>query len=72
MSVFFGLGNNEYQVQAKRAEELYAGGVPGSITGLLPLNVRVPSNAVTTGAAVSFALSIGSHWTAFQVTIALR
>jgi len=72
VSVYFDLGNNEYQVQAKKAEVLYAGGVPGSVTGLLQINVRVPSNAVTTGAAVPFALFIGPHWTVFQVTIALR
>ncbi len=46
------------------------GGVPGSITGLLQINVRVPSNAVTTGVAVPFALFIGPPWTV-QVTIAL-
>ena len=72
VSVLFDLGNNEYPVQAKRAEVLYAGGVPGSTTGLLQLNVRVPSNAVTTGAPVPFALFIGSHWTMLQVTIPLR
>ena len=72
VSVFFDLGNNERQVQAKRGEVLYAGGVPGSVTGFLQISVRVPSNAVTTGTAVPFALFIGSHWTVYQVTVALR
>jgi uncharacterized protein (TIGR03437 family) len=72
VSVYFDLGNNEYLVQAKKAEVLYAGGVRGSITGLLQINVRVPSNAEVTGAAVPFALFIGSHWTVFQATMALR
>jgi len=72
VSVFFDLGNNEHQVQAKRAEVLYAGGVPGSVAGLLQINVRVPANAVDTGPAVNFALFIGSHWTVYQVKVALR
>jgi uncharacterized protein (TIGR03437 family) len=72
VSVFFDLGNNEYQVNARRGEVLYVGGVPGSVVGLLQINVRVPSDAVTVGPAVPFALFIGSHWTMFQVTMALR
>jgi uncharacterized protein (TIGR03437 family) len=70
--VFFDLGNNEHQVQAKRGEVLYAGGVAGSMAGLLQINVRVPADAVDTGNAVPFALFIGSHWTVYQVTMALR
>jgi uncharacterized protein (TIGR03437 family) len=72
VSVFFDLGNNEHQVEAKQAEVLYAGGVSGSVAGLLQVNVRVPANAVDTGDAVPFVLIIGSHWTGYQVTIALR
>jgi uncharacterized protein (TIGR03437 family) len=72
VSVFFDLGNNEHQVEAKQAEVLYAGGVSGSVAGLLRLDVRVPANAVDTGNAVPFALFIGSHWTVLQVTMALR
>ncbi len=72
VSVFFDLGNNEHQVQQKQAEVLYAGGVPGSAAGLLQVNVRVPADAVDTGPAVPFALFIGSQWTVFQVTVALR
>ena len=72
ISVFFDLGNNEYLVQAKRAEVLSAGGVSGAVAGVLQVKVRVPANAEDTGDAVPFALFIGSHWTVFQVTMALR
>jgi uncharacterized protein (TIGR03437 family) len=72
VSVFFDLGNNEHQVRAKQGEVLYAGGVAGSVAGLLQINVRVPADAVDTGNAVPFALFIGSHWTVYQVTMALR
>jgi len=69
---YFDLGNNEFQVPSKPGEVLYAGGVSGSVAGLLQVNVRVPANAVATGDAVPFVLLIGSHWTVYQVTIALR
>ena len=72
VSVLFDLGNNEFQVPSKRGEVLYSGGVPGSVAGLLQINVRVPANAVATGNAVPFALFIGSHWTVYQVSVALR
>jgi len=72
VSVFFDLGNNEHLVQQRQGEVLYAGGVAGSVAGLLQVNVRVPANAVETGNAVPFALFIGSHWTMYQVTLALR
>ena len=69
---YFDLGNNEFQVPSKPGEVLYAGGVSGSVAGLLQVNVRVPANAVATGDAVPFVLLIGSHWTVYQITIALR
>ncbi|MEO8594078.1 MAG: hypothetical protein ABI759_12220 [Candidatus Solibacter sp.] len=72
VSVFFDLGNNEHLVQQRQGEVLYAGGVPGSVAGLLQVNVRVPAEAVDIGPAVPFALFIGSQWTVFQVTVALR
>ena len=50
---------------------LYAGGSPGSVAGLLQMNVRVPANAGA-GERAPFVLIIGSHWTVYQVTIALR
>jgi uncharacterized protein (TIGR03437 family) len=49
----------------------YAGGVPGSVAGVLQLNVRVPSGAHT-GDAVSFTVVIGDQWTGSQATVALR
>ncbi len=72
VSVMFDLGHNEHQVQARQGEVVYAGGVSGSVAGLLQVNVRVPANAVDTGNAVPFLLIIGSHWTVHQVTVALR
>ena len=72
VSVFFDLGNNEFQASSKPGEVLYAGGVSGSVAGLLQVKVRVPSNAVAKGDAVPFALVIGAHWEVFQITIALR
>lgn len=72
VAVFFDLGNNEFPVPSKPGEVLYAGGVSGSVAGLLQVDVRVPANAVATGRAVPFVLVIGSHWTVYQVGIALR
>jgi uncharacterized protein (TIGR03437 family) len=54
-----------------QAEVLYAGGVLGSVAGVLQLNVRVPSNA-RSGDVVHFAVVIGAQWTGFQATVALR
>jgi uncharacterized protein (TIGR03437 family) len=72
VSVFFDLGNNEFQVPSKLGEVLYAGGVSGLVAGLLQIDVRVSANAVATGNAVPFALFIGSQWTVYQATVALR
>ena len=72
VAVFFDLGNNEFNVPSKPGEVLYAGGASGSVAGLLQVNVRVPANAVATGNAVPFVLVIGSHWTAYQIGIAVR
>jgi uncharacterized protein (TIGR03437 family) len=68
VSVFFSRGLYEEWGQG---EMLYAGGSPGSVAGLLQVNVRVPANAGT-GERVPFAFLIGSQWTVFQITIALR
>ena len=70
--IFFDLGTSEFPVPPKAAEILYAGGVPGSVAGLLQINLRIPVDAVTTGGQVPFLLIIGSHWTVYQVSIALR
>jgi uncharacterized protein (TIGR03437 family) len=66
--------DSEYPVEgeARQGEVLYAGGVFGSVPGLLQVNVRVPANVWTSGGPIPFGLMIGSQWTAFQVTIALR
>jgi uncharacterized protein (TIGR03437 family) len=68
VSVFFARGLYEEWGQS---EVLYAGGSPGSVAGLLQVNVRVPANAGA-GERVPFAFIVGSHWTVFQVTVALR
>jgi uncharacterized protein (TIGR03437 family) len=68
VSVFFARGLYEEWAQG---EVLHAGGSPGSVAGLLQLNVRVPLNSGT-GDKLPFALIIGSHWTVYQVTIAVR
>jgi uncharacterized protein (TIGR03437 family) len=56
---------------SEEAEVLYAGGVLGSVAGVLQLNVRVPSNAYT-GDAVHFTVVIGAQWTGYQATVAVR
>jgi uncharacterized protein (TIGR03437 family) len=72
VSAMFDLGTNEFPVAPKSAEVLYAGGVPGSVAGLLQINLRVPGDAEVTGSQVPFLLIIGSHWTVYQVSLALR
>ena len=70
--VFFDLTDNEFPVPSKAAQILYSGGVPGAIAGLLQINLRVPPDVVRTGDRVPFLLIIGSHWTVYQVRVALR
>jgi uncharacterized protein (TIGR03437 family) len=69
---FFDLTDNEFQVPSKAGEVLYSGGVSGSVAGLLQIKLRVPANTVSKGDAVPFLLIIGSHWTVYQVTVALQ
>jgi uncharacterized protein (TIGR03437 family) len=52
-------------------EILYAGGSPGSVAGLLQINVRVPPDALA-GNAVGFWLVIGHDGVLGSPTIALR
>jgi len=59
----------EYDVNAD-GEVLYAGGSPGSVAGLLQINVRVPLGALA-GKAVAFDLIIGRDYLP-ALTIALR
>jgi uncharacterized protein (TIGR03437 family) len=68
VSAFFDFGDPSI----KEADVLYAGGVPGSVAGLLQVNLRLPANPLVTGDAVHFALRVGSQWTGSQVTVALR
>jgi uncharacterized protein (TIGR03437 family) len=72
VSVFFDLTTNEFQVPSKAAEVLYSGGAPGSVAGLLQINIRVPANAVAKGDSVPFLLIIGPHWTVYQVGVSLQ
>lgn len=71
VSVVFDLGLADFGIASKQAEVLYAGGVPGSIAGLLQVNFRVPANE-SAGNAMPITLFIGPHWTVFEVTIAIR
>jgi uncharacterized protein (TIGR03437 family) len=70
--LLFDLGSNEFQVPSRTAEVLYAGGVSGSIAGLLQINARVPANVQQTGSAVPFMLIVGSRWSVYRATISLR
>jgi uncharacterized protein (TIGR03437 family) len=72
VTVLFDLGTSEFPVPPKAAEILYAGGVRGAVAGLLQINFRVPAETVATGGRVPFILIIGSHWTVYQVSVALR
>jgi uncharacterized protein (TIGR03437 family) len=49
----------------------YAGSAPGSIMGLLQINLRIPENAPT-GDAVPFTITIGGVPTQSGVTLAIR
>ncbi|HXP83192.1 MAG TPA: IPT/TIG domain-containing protein [Bryobacteraceae bacterium] len=68
-SVWFDNGP-QYDISAY-GEVLYAGGSPGSVAGLLQLNVRVPPDALA-GDAVAFGLIIGGERAPGPLTIALR
>jgi uncharacterized protein (TIGR03437 family) len=72
VSVFFDIGLGDDGPPAKQGEVLYAGGSPGSVAGLLQVNVRVPANATVAGDKVPFALIVGSQWTVYQATVALQ
>jgi uncharacterized protein (TIGR03437 family) len=74
VSAYFNIGRSgeEGEIAPSKGEVLYAGGVPGSLAGLLQVNIRVPANSGITGDAVQFALVIGEQWNAFQVTLAVR
>jgi uncharacterized protein (TIGR03437 family) len=68
VSVFFARGLYE---EWAHGEVLHAGGSSGSVAGLLQVDVQVPLNSGI-GDKLPFALVIGSHWTVYQVTIAVR
>ena len=70
--IFFDLGTSDFPLLPKAAQIQYAGGVPKSVAGLLQINFRVPADAVTTGGRVPFLMIIGSHWTVYQVSVALK
>ena len=72
VSVFFDIGLGDDGPPALQAEVQYAGGSVGSVAGLLQVNVRVPADAKVTGDIVPFVLIIGSQWTAYQATVALK
>jgi uncharacterized protein (TIGR03437 family) len=53
------------------AQVEYAGGSPGSVAGLLQLNVRLPAG-LAAGAAVPVSVNIGGVNSRDGVTIAIR
>jgi uncharacterized protein (TIGR03437 family) len=69
ISVWFDNGP-QYDFNAY-GEVLYAGGSPGSVAGLLQVNVRVPPDALA-GNAVAFGLVIGNSRAPGSLTIAVR
>jgi uncharacterized protein (TIGR03437 family) len=72
VSVFFDISPDDNGAIAPvPGEVLDAGGVSGSVAGLLQVNIRLPAHLLT-GDALPFALVIGDYWEAFQETLALR
>ena len=71
VSVVFDLGLEDLGIVPQPAEVLYAGGVYGSVAGLLQVNVRLP-RGVSMGSRVPFVLAIGSEWTGSQTTLAIK
>jgi uncharacterized protein (TIGR03437 family) len=70
MSAAFNVGHEGWA--EAQGEVLYAGGVPGSIAGLMQVNLRTPTRALR-GPTIEFGLCIGSHCVQeFQITIALE
>ncbi len=65
------LANVRVTIGERPADVIYAGGSPGSVEGLLQLNVRIPSD-VTPGAQVPVSLQIGSATSPAGGTIAVR
>lgn len=72
VAVYFDIDLGDDGPSANPGEVLYGGGSPGSVAGLLQVNVRVPANATVAGDKVPFALIIGSQWTVYQATVALQ
>ena len=66
-------GSDEFYSPSQQLEVLYAGSSPGSVAGLLQVNVRVPAKAPGEKAAhATLTLFIGSQWPFNQVTVALH
>jgi uncharacterized protein (TIGR03437 family) len=53
------------------AEVQYAGGVPGSVAGLMQVNVKIPESVVP-GNSVPVVLRVGGVATRPDVTVAVR
>jgi uncharacterized protein (TIGR03437 family) len=70
LPIFLAFDNGEEE-NPTYGEVLYAGGSPGSVAGLLQLNVRVPLDALA-GKAVAFGLTTGHSGVPGPLTIALR
>jgi uncharacterized protein (TIGR03437 family) len=59
------------QIDGRDAEVLYAGGAPGTVAGVLQVNVRIPSE-VSSGSAVPIVLRVGGAMSQSNLTIAVQ
>src|SRR5689334_19274217 len=59
------------QIRGADATVLYAGAAPGYISGLMQINVQVPTT-IDFGNSVPLTLSIGGQASQFNVTIAVK
>jgi uncharacterized protein (TIGR03437 family) len=59
------------QIRGVEAKVLYAGAAPGYISGLMQINVQVPSS-IDFGNSVPLTLSIGGQASQLNVTIAVK
>jgi uncharacterized protein (TIGR03437 family) len=59
------------EINGEMAEVTYAGGAPGEVTGMLQVNVRIPSD-VPSGTSVSVTITVGVATSQAGVTVAIK
>ena len=64
-------GQIVYEVDGKTAEVKYAGSAPGSIYGVMQVNIQIPANAQP-GSAVPLVINVGGNNSQQNVTIAIQ